>query len=91
MNLKNQQQLLSRTMQIGTILVIAWLLMLGLFIALDTTIVPLQGENKVESFVLGTFKVACAGVGFLAWLFIWKKVIELYFWNKIANAPQEVE
>ncbi len=80
-----QQKILSRSLEIGKILFLAWALMMAIFILLKLFIVPLQVIDGWIPFLIGSIKVGVAGAAFFVWLAIWRIAIEKYFWSRIEN------
>ncbi|MFX1511651.1 MAG: hypothetical protein ACFFCQ_03600 [Promethearchaeota archaeon] len=84
-----QQTILIRSFEIGGILFFAWALMLLIFVLLDVFIVPMQSLDGIIPLLIGSIKVGVAVIAFFVWLFIWRTIIERYFWKRITLESNE--
>ena len=74
------------------ILSFVWILMLLEFIIIAGWIADINdpiGQNVLIRIGIGIFKVGLSGILGLGWLYLWNKIVKLYFWRNITEIDKK--
>ncbi|HDD43644.1 MAG TPA: hypothetical protein ENG63_02110 [Candidatus Desulfofervidus auxilii] len=67
------------------IITLVWATMLLGLVFIWKFIVPISypSESYIMQFLIGFFKVGASGTLALIWLYLWNKLVQIYFWKTL--------